>query len=519
MSDVDPYTPKPRYRAYNRVVVVLGLVAVAILSGARFVALDADPPLTAKNRVGSFFGDEGCWYKANVWQETRGHWHVPKQYNPAVVTPTLPIVAAGVQATTGMDAWPASRWSTAGLTVLGLSALMWAVWRRGGVAPAVLTGLFVASSYLMWAYSRVSLLDAPASALAVGGLALLMGWPDKRPAWATVLAACLGFTAVLAKTTMLAVMPAYLVAAWMTASWPGTGHPDRGRPWRDALIVAGIGASLLVAFGIVLLSVFAEDWSLFRRSNLRVNPNSGGTLQHFTSFVRATSETWPGLFLLAWLALPVAWLSWRRTPASPWVLTLALWGVLMAGAVLYKGLAAPRYFVPLIWPAAVLSAFAVVGAWRSRHAAGRGAAVVLTLLGAITIGHDAVRSASSLSNLTYSFRDAGRDVRRVIGETADLDRAVIAGRWPTESLGLVANLPTLDISCESLDGRSIEELGVQYFACRPPLHDPRHADQTHIQHIKAHYDAELVAEYHVLPGYQTEPLPISLYRIRPRENP
>ena len=389
---------------------------------------------------------------------------------------------------------------------LSLLVLMLALWRSCGIWPALLAGLLIATSYSLFVFSRIALMDAPSASLGIIGLSLLLGWrPGRRPTWATVLAAVFGVLAVLCKTTIIAAMPSYLVAAWMTT-------PAGARRWRDPLIVAAVGVVLLGAYVGMLAMWFANDVAMFRSFNFQ--PRSVSLAGSVWRFAKSGNIVGEWLFGLGLVCLPLAVWRLRGLAVYPWVISLLIWLILMTGTVLAKGFIPPRYCVPLIPPVAVVIALLVYHGFRQDT--GRIAGITLGAIVLIASARGAIDIFSAMKSPGYTYRDMGEDVRRRASEFGDPSQVVLWGRWPTGSVGLAADMPT-----HSLEGdmdAELQKYPVHFFLTRGPKEDPRISEQTDIVAMEERYHLELVTTYTVLPGYQFEPRPIHLYRVLPRNS-
>ena len=491
--------------------VLTACIVVIVLASmtARLVNLKADPPLIEKNKVGSVYGDPGLWYGAIVWQDVRGEWNPGGQYNPAPVVPTMPVLVYGVSKVTGLDIWGAVRLTTALIGILSIAIVMLSLWRSQGRWPSLIAGLLLATNYSWFTWSQVGLLEVPAATLAMAGLCLLLAWRGDRPAWATVTAALVGFMAVLCKSNMLAVMPTYLIAAWLT-------RPTHTKPFRDTLIVSVIGGGLVGLYFLVMTQVFVDEFQLFRTNTLKARGDTESLsgraysfVKHSFYFVRGGRFMDTGIYLLAWLCVPLGLWRLRGKPAYPWIITLVCWMVLIILPVLLKGLIVPRYYGALIMPAAIITGLVAWELLQSQRL--RWAGVLVCLAVAATAGYSSVRIVNAKANPVWSFYDMGQDIRERISAENDLEQVVIIGRWPAENAGLVANLPVHNLR-EDPDAL-VEIYRPEYFIMRGELDDTRFNTIESAAYVIEHFDLELMATYSVLPGFQDEDIPIYLYRI------
>lgn len=500
-------------RGINGAMAIVLLLVIGAFLTLRFIDLDADPTFIELNKTGSFFGDEGLWYAANLWHETHGAWYHAGEYNPAIVVPVMPLLVAAGSIVSDLDTWSLARWMTAATICPSILLLMLAIGWRCGWWAALLVGLLLATSYELFVFSRVALLDAPGAAFAMIGLCLLLGWRGPRPAWATVLAALIGFIAVLCKSTMIVVMPVYVVAAWMTA-------PPHARWFRDPVLVTGVGVLLLAIFAGVLLTWFPEDLARFRETNVgRVGGSGAGgiggggdTGSTLIEFVKGGLFTGEWVFGLALACTPFALVRLRGQAAYPWVVACVIWIVLMSGAILFKGLMVPRYFVAQIAPAAILIALVAVEGWR--RDTGRTAGWVLCLIVVVASGRGAAEIALAMRSPDHTFRDMGHDIHAIVTTEQGSQPGVIAGRWPAHSVGLAANIPVHSM-WNDFD-KAFESYPIRHLVTRGTIDYPETAADSQVQYIVKHFDVEPVASYTVMPELERYPLPIVLYRLTPK---
>ncbi|NBC10476.1 MAG: hypothetical protein GVY24_01910 [Planctomycetes bacterium] len=425
---------------------MLAVVFVAAsLGAARFVHIDADPPRRGVAwDGGAFMGDEGMWYKNAIWQVTRGRWCPEGAYNPIVVTPVMPVTAVAVWQATGGVSRPGIRAVTAGMVLVAILALGLAVKARGGRWTAVFVVLLLSSSCTLFAYSRLALMDAPASALMAVAWALTLGWRGGRPGYATVAAAVLATLAVLTKSTMLMAVPALLVASTLA---PDTG----GRRWRGPVVMTLIGGVLLALYGVVILTFHRQELTTFLEFNVARAGAGLGAASYGTLKLLPAAGQW--LFALWAICLPVALWRMRRHAAFPWVISGLLWMILIGAAVIWKGNLVPRYMVPMIWPMAMIVAVVLGDLFsvKRRQASGL-LALGLVLMFAV---NGAVWMSREIRSADFTYRDMGREVRKDVDARGGPDEVALVGGWPAGGVGLVSGVPVVGYRTSGVDFESI----------------------------------------------------------------
>ncbi len=479
---------RPAEAWVGRVAIVAVLLAIVALGGSRLMHLMADPPVRGLGRVAAFYGDQGAWYAGSLWLTEHGELYMPDDYNPVVVVPKMPVVVGVLATVTGMEVWLVARLITALLVLVASAALMIALARRGGAGVALLAGLLLVASYPFFVYSRLALLDAPAVSWVVIGLALLLGWRERRPTWATIAAALAGCIAVLTKSTMLVAMPAYLFAAAMTP------NPGQAR-WRDPLIVAGLGLGVVGGYGLAVYTWFYEDLVLFRAAN--VSPKSTDPIANAIRFLKSGRVMGEGFCILAAICGPLALWRRRQHPVYPWVVATAVWVLLMSLAVATKGSDVTRYYIPLIPALAIIIAAAVAGgppradaAGRVVRAAGFAAALLIAGLGSASI-------VQYLARPSYTYRDMGADLARRFAELEPGTNWVLYGPWPSGGVALAAGVPALGIRTEP-GCEVLEEHTPAYLVTRGPRQTSLTPDELEAVERDFNFGEEIT--YSVLPG-------------------
>ena len=198
------------------IVALLGVLAIS-----RFLFLTADFP-TGLTATGVLYTDEGWWSRNAIAWVRDGNWYIDDGYNPIIDLPVLSLL---------QTLWfklfdptlSAARALSATCTVI-ISALVFLIVRREVKTPlAWLSPLLVLSSYSVFAFGRLALLEMPMMMLILMGLWLITAPVSQRQnhqnnTLRVATSGLLFLGAALTKTTALFTLPIFLSLVWMQAS-------------------------------------------------------------------------------------------------------------------------------------------------------------------------------------------------------------------------------------------------------------------------------------------------------------
>ncbi|MFK8183740.1 MAG: ArnT family glycosyltransferase [Phormidesmis sp.] len=347
-------------------VAILGLLAVG-----RFFNLSADFPIGLTS-YGATYTDEGWWSRNAVALVREGNWFIDDGYNTILNLPTVPLLQALWFKAFGVSQ-VAARALTATCSVM-VSILVYAIARRE-LKPALawLAPFIILSSYPVFAFSRIALLEMPMMVLI-----LLSLWLVTSPTMCTqeplatksvrtkeglrsqlsselmlVVSAVLAVLAILAKTTALFVPPMLLA---LLVLQPGSPRKKvhQGTIWL---------LSFLTAYG--LYHAFStqgavESYSYFSTYNVTAKFHDSlfsaikGPLRVF----KYCAEVFPMLFSALIISV-VTLAPHKRYRSSTLFQIVVLWSVLFLGGLSTSNYAAPRYLIVLIVPISLVIPLAI----------------------------------------------------------------------------------------------------------------------------------------------------------------
>ncbi|HEX7976471.1 MAG TPA: glycosyltransferase family 39 protein, partial [Anaerolineales bacterium] len=481
---------------------LLALAAILLAAGLRFVALEADFP-AGLDWSADLYTDEG-WYSGNAsaWAIT-GQWYIPGDFNSAINLPVFPLFQAASFRLLGVSL--ASARLTEALFSLALLGLAYALARRlAGPLTAILAALLLSTSFTLFAFSRLALLEIPLTVFVLASLLLALS-TRRRPLALGFSAACFA-AAVLTKTTALPLLPALLYAAWCGAS-------DANGQTRDKLasvlaVLAG-ATGLLLAYNVLAYIRFPVDYVYFNTAN--VTPR--GEWTPFFVLQAAARILYNGLVLdklmypLALGLLPIFLLAFRSFRRDRLVILAIVWFAGYAGYLAIRGYLPPRYYLPLAVPVAlVFSRMVGFGSEWLR----RGRRQVAWLPLAAAAGIAALNLAAIFGYLSaprYTFRDLGRDLARRAAQSP-----IPGGGRPT-LLGNLANTLSISSGLPSIN----TELGPKGLAWKVQRYQPEYfvslgEEKDVLNRLGAFYQVQELAIYDVFDNY-IRGKQVHLYRL------
>jgi hypothetical protein len=301
------------------------------------------------------FTDEGWWASAAVMHALTGHWHVPGDYNPAVVLPVWPLLLSAVFHFTGVSVIAARALNVAiSLATLGLVfMLLQRYMRSGSDLPSFAAVLLLAFSPIAFVFSRLAILDS--LVIFEFCLSLLVAsFATSRRIWPLAVLSVLVPVMLLTKTTSAVLLPSVF---WL--AWSAMGHKTAAF-LRVALAVAIVPAASIKGYAALASAMgYGGDYKYFFSRNAlddfdwRQSLDTLIELAHNCLWIDRVM--YPVVLIILVLALV-----WKR---KLWSNTLfaASWLALAGHASFIFRLQddyAPRYFlvmlVPMIWIVALM---------------------------------------------------------------------------------------------------------------------------------------------------------------------
>ena len=477
------------------------MIAMVVLSlGLRFVNLDADFP-QGVTWSGVLHTDEGDFTLGAIRRVTTGEWRVEGDVNHIVYLPVFQLIQFPVFKALGLSLISA-RFTVAVIFVLTIGMTHLLVCRYADAAVALVTTLLLSVNFMLYAFSRLAILELTMVFFAVAGL-LIASLGSRRTYFVRVVLAAVVFViSVLTKTSIVAVLLTLLYVVWLNG-------PERKQRLVACACVVLIVFGLVFAYSVAIKHFFPADCKYFTDSlggDVSAKAAEGSVVQSGVRDMvrvvwngRALGQVmyWPALILLpAGLCLSR---QFRRSPLLPIVL---IWIAFYGLSLVPRGYMPPRYYIPLSIPITAIFAMACVYLHR-RYRPKTGAYVALGLVG-LVVAANAFRLTRYMCLPEYSFRDMARDVQRRVD--ADRPGRVVMLGYMASTVSLVTGHSTIN---DQIGSRDLEW---KLRAHRPNYYISRGKRMEVLSVLERSYDMELLSVYDVFHNYFND-RPVYFYRL------
>ena len=487
---------------------VPAILLLALLA-SRFWRLDADFPSYFIHDT-SVVTDEGQYAASSIEYALRGRWRTDLGFNPIIGTPVWPILLGGVFAITGVGL-VATRALAALLFVVAVGAAVLIAWRTAGAATASLTGLLLATNHYLFAYSRIGLLDGPATAFAL--VAICLATRPYRSPWAAIAVPAGAFVvAICTKANALGALPALAVALLTQPC----AAPCRLQRKYVAAASCLLVIAFMIAYRYLMRILLPSDMAYFEDSlSPRVARNLAALMESMPGYRHAIMKIGSGLYALTVLAFAYAALrgTLRHEAPGRFVLIGGAW-ILGQLAVTTLSLYRPeRYFVPLAFSCAMFTAGVAIEAWRRLGRRRRlwGWAVLAPVLA--VAASDCAKNAGDLLRPRYTFVETAR----AIAAQMRADGVPVAGTsvigYPAHTLSLVAGFRPVTPFGNS--GSVIERIATNSTPYYVSL--GLDWDEIELKEAKEEYRLEEIAEYKEFDHGRVPPPHIHMFRLHPKD--
>ena len=387
----------------------LWILGLAFLYALHFVHLAADFPPQWKDA--SVLTDEGWYLNAATRHALRRPWYLPGDFNPAVVMPVWPALAAIAFHVTGPGI-VAARALAVVLLGITLACVALLVRRHASLWVALLVLSFALASPFLFAFSRLALTEP--LLLCLLAIAMLLAdhiSPVQSTTRRWLLTASVGallLLMLLTKLTAVSLYPAVLYLLWQRL---------RAAPRRVIASLVLIIAIVAVGYGLYRVAVsaggFQSDFRYFATSADFGHPS---TLKSWLINVKfGVMDLWWTCGWLAVLACVTVLASLTAAMRVLWSNSLFVASLLLAlgtsAFVCARAYHAPHYYLFTPVALAILVSLGVRTALERtppRHAASLVFVVAASLLFFV------IRSVSLLGHPTYSFMNAAVSITRII---------------------------------------------------------------------------------------------------------
>ncbi|MEL6552772.1 MAG: phospholipid carrier-dependent glycosyltransferase [Cyanobacteria bacterium J06621_11] len=441
-----------------------------LLVWARFAYLEADFPIELGD-PGMAYTDEGWWSRNAIAWVREGNWYIDDGYNPITFLPMLSIFQVMWFKLFGIGL--ASARSITVVCSLLVSALVYLI-AREEIRPqlAWIAPFIVLSNYPTFAYSRLAILEMPMILLIVASLWLVSGLEkvsldkfslDKfrleRFAWAKLVGSGLLFAiAIFTKTTALFALP---VIALLLLLRSGISTSSIRTHFKTAIVwlfVVGLSAGVFH----ILLSQYGDIQSQAHFSDFNVGQKvPSGVSSAWKGPFRVIERSF-GLFPLMFLGLLGAialFLKQKAHHSSFLIRIIILWSGATLSAFSLSDFAAPRYFLVLIVPIALVVPFTIQAAFtqrisqEERRTSSKSspksslkaplsfknlttASASLLLIFTVSTGYSLARIGNYLSTPQFTLRETAHTIERYIDQDS-LPSNIVMGHF-ADTIALAA---------------------------------------------------------------------------------
>lgn len=477
-----------------RFIICLMLGLLALL---RFSNLAADPPLGFTASISYTYTDEGWWARNAVAIVREGQWYIDDGYNPIASLPVVPLLQTlwfkifGVSLAT-------ARSLNAVLTVI-LSGLVYILVKRFIKSDlALLAPLAILSQFSVFVYSRMALLDIPATVFVVISVCLICDRHSRVSNFRLVLASLVLLVAILAKTTAIFGLPMIVALIWLRS--------PMNEKIRQTTVFLAVFIVILLAAGAFFLIYDSTSFTDFTAKTVmsKFNHSFNSLLIAPVRILYRICQLFPLLFPLALCSILVI----RATPqycSHPLVLVAISWFGASFLVLLSTQYSPARYMVNFCVPIAIVVPLIVEVTFNTARWKILAKAVVGILLLSLSI--NTVRLTNYFASLDNTFVAMARDISEQM-QQQNSHSQILMGHL-ADSISLVSDIKSVNdqIGYRDLDYR-IEKFDPGYYISLGAI-EPEIADS-----LNKYYSLELLKTYNVYDNYHKDQ-PVFFYQLEP----
>jgi len=360
--------------------------------------------------------------------------------------------------------------------------------------------LLLSTNFLLFAFSRLSILELPMTAMILGSLWLATtSWGPRY--LGPVMAVLVFLLAVLTKTSALFALPSLMLLVASRQTSLRRGLIGAAAVALSVIVVAG-------AFYAIVYHWFPQDLAFYYQEAFGPNEHPW-TLVYFLKAMIPVVRNGIRMDInylipLTLVGLPILLICSGRARRSQLVLACTLW--LGLGYVFFdiRGKLPLRYFIPLMAPFAMVFGYMMVRAiraWRPRVWAWLPG---ILLAGVIVVG--IFRIAGYMADLRFSYREMANDIKSRVAVDG-FAQPRISGNI-AETLTQASVIPA--VNYDFGPGDRLERLA-QY--C-PQYYIMLGDNQKILDQLATAYRVEIISNYHVFSDYYSG-RSVNFYRLQP----
>ena len=478
------------------------VVVLMLLACLRLVDLSADFPVGMISSPGMAYTDEGWWSRNALAFIRSGRWYIDDGYNTVFSLPVLPVLQVGWFKVFGVSLTAARLLNV--FCLLVAAGLVYAIARReikSGLAW--MAPFIVLSSYPVFVYSRIALLEMPMLMLILISLWLAIA-ADDNPATrlAKIASSAIFFVlAVLTKTSALFALPMLATLVFLQS---GRLQFSRRRLQRAALWLLIFAIPMGLFFGLSGHGNNALSYSYFEDFNVAEKTHKGlfSVVKSPLRVLKYSFELFPLLLICLGISLTTL-VRLEKYRSNPVFQIALLWSLSTLLAFSLSNFAAPRYFVIWIVPIALavpqaVEYFLSVVSWR------KALFLFIFLLSTIV---SLSRIAVYLSTPNFTLVNMARDIDAIVAADPAHSSLVMGHFADTIALASDNSLTAINdqMGFRDLDYR-ISVLKPGYYVSYGAV-NPRMASK-----LKAYYQLELLDAFDVYQNYDYGK-PVFFYRL------
>lgn len=473
------------------------LVVILFSLGMRFIYLEADFP-SGITWSGVLYTDEGWYSNGAISYFLNGNWLIEGDFNTIVNVPIFQLLQSIAFKLIGLSLFSA-RITTVILFIFLVLFVYLLVRKYTDTSTALLATALLSTNYIIFAYSRLAILELPMTCIVLLSILLTLSFPRANNLLITCVSSVVFCVSVLTKTTALFALPLFLYATSL-----------RHTNMRKRLSYSGLALVVVIlflsAYYVLVNSLFRADFEYFASLNIasRISWNPLSLGRNLIRAVWHSLQIDPVLFPLTIIMVPVSLLILKTIRKNIIVVLSVIWMVSYLGVLSVFSYQPPRYFLPLSIPIAILFSVISVSLYRKLRphlwSYLPGAIFVFVI---IMNGYSIVRY---LQSPEFSFINMAHDIQRVVDNTKHKDQDVILLGDIANSISLVTGIPSINTT------QGTQELRWKLVNYKPDYFVALGEKVLTITRIKKYYNIEELSTYNVFKNYYHGKV-VHFYRI------